>query len=446
MSLPPLAVVAGGVILLLILILKFRVHAVLALLTVSLGVGLVSDLAPPEVIRSVTDGMGGTLGFIAVVVGVGAMFAAILETGGGVEAIARGLLKGFGEKRSGMALGFIGLVISIPVFFDVALIILIPLVFGLARKTGRTVLAFGIPLLAGLVAGHAMIPPTPGPLAVAQLLGADIGWVILFGLIAGAAAVMIGGVLFAAVGERMGLFRDTGAIPPPDLDQAEAAPVPRVGATTALLVLMTPLLLILVGTTSAAVAPEGAWRDALGFIGHPFTALLASCALAWAVFSGKVDHERLRDAMGRSLEPAGVIILVTGAGGAFKQILMDTGAGQALAEAAAAAGLAPVVAGFVLAGLVRVAQGSATVAMITAAGLVAPIAIAGGLDAVQLAMVTISIASGASILSHVNDSGFWLVSRYFNLTEAQTLRSWTITSTLVGLTGFVVACALYPLV
>lgn len=444
MSLPPLAVVAAGVVLLLILILRFRIHALPALIAVSMGVGLVSGLAPLEVIRSVTEGMGGTLGFIAVVVGIGAMFAAILETGGGVEAIARGLLKGFGEKRSGMALGFIGLAISIPVFFDVALIILIPLVFGLARKTGRNVLVFGVPLLAGLVAGHAMIPPTPGPLAVAQLLGADMGWIILFGLIAGAAAVLVGGVLFAALGERMGLFR--GVETPPASPAEPGASVPVVGTASALVVLMAPLLLILVGTTSAAVAPEGAWRDVLGFIGHPFTALLASCALAWAVFSPRVEHEALREAMGRSLEPAGVIILVTGAGGAFKQILMDTGAGQALAQAAAAVGLTPVVAGFVLAGLVRVAQGSATVAMITAAGLVAPIAMASGLDAVQLALVTIAVASGASILSHVNDSGFWLVSRYFNLTEAQTLRSWTVVSTLVGLTGFAVSCALYAVI
>lgn len=444
MSLPPLAVVGAGILVLLVLILRFRVHAILALLAVSLGVGLVSGLAPPQVIRSVTEGMGGTLGFIAVVVGVGAMFAAILETGGGIAAIARGLLKGFGEKRSGMALGFIGLLVSIPVFFDVALIILIPLVFGLARRTGRTVLAFGVPLLAGLVAGHAMVPPTPGPLAVAQLLGADIGWTILFGLIAGTAAVLVGGVLFAAVGERMGLFRGAGVLPDP-ADETDA-PVFPVGAPAALLVLMTPLLMILAGTVSAAAVPEGAWRDALGFIGHPFTALLTACALAWAVFSRKVEHEALRTAMGRSLEPAGVIILVTGAGGAFKQILVDTGAGEALAQTAAAMGLAPVVAGFVIAGLVRVAQGSATVAMITAAGLVAPIAMAAGLNPAQLALVTIAIASGASILSHVNDSGFWLVSRYFNLTEAQTLRSWTVVSTLVGLTGFAVACVLYAVI
>jgi Gnt-I system low-affinity gluconate transporter len=190
--------------------------------------------------------------------------------------------------------------------------------------------------------------------------------------------------------------------------------------------------------------PEGALRDWLGFIGHPFVALLTACGLAYALFSGKTSGETMRNAMAKSLEPAGVVILVTGAGGAFKQVLVDTGAGAALAEAASAANLTPLVAGFALAAIVRVAQGSATVAMITGAGLVAPIAIAAGLSPMQLAGVTIAIAAGASVLSHVNDSGFWLINRYLGQTESQTLRSWTVISTIVGLIGFATVCAIYP--
>lgn len=443
MSAPPLVIVGIGIIFLLILILRFRVHALPALLVVSIGVGLGAGLAPQAVLQSVTNGMGGTLGFIAVIVGLGGMFGAILQAAGGVEAIARGMLKAFGQTRAGPAMGVVGLIVSIPVFFDVAFIILAPLAFSLAAKTKRSVLVFALPLLAGLAAGHTMIPPTPGPLAVAQLLNADLGSVVLLGIVAGVSATLAGGVAFAWLAERAGLFRGMAQSAEHPLDLAP--PSAQLGAGKAILVILTPLLLILLGTSSAAIMPQDApARVVLGFIGHPFVALLIACALGYAAFRNVVLAEALRDAMAKSLEPAGVIILITGAGGAFKQVLIDTGAGAAMAEAASAANLAPLAAGFVIAGLVRVAQGSATVAMITAAGLVAPLALATGMTPLQLAAVTIAISSGASILSHVNDSGFWLVSRYLQLSEAQTLRTWTIASTLVGLGGFAAMAALYP--
>jgi len=199
-----------------------------------------------------------------------------------------------------------------------------------------------------------------------------------------------------------------------------------------------PLVLILTGTLARTMLDAGGLRDVLVLVGHPFSALLIACGAALILVPSRTDAEKsgVRDAIARALEPVGAVILVTGAGGAFKQVLVDTGAGAQLADAALGLGLIPLVAGYGLALLVRVAQGSATVAMITAAGLVAPIAEAAGLGAADMALVVIAVASGATGLSHVNDSGFWLVSRLFGLSEGETLRTWSVAATLVSLTGF----------
>jgi Gnt-I system low-affinity gluconate transporter len=436
------AVIATGlsVVILLWLILKWRVPAFAALIGVSLlaalGAGLGTEAAYDTVIR----GMGGTLGFIAVIVGLGSLFGAILESGGGLPKLASGLLARGKGQGGETRFGLIGLLASIPVFFDVALIILAPMAWALSSQSKRSVMAYGLPLLVGLAIAHAFIPPTPGPVAVAEIVGAQLSWVILAGLLAGLPSFFLAGPLLTRQLERMSLLPDVRADHVPAVETGSGG----ISALTVISLILTPLVLILLASVIGLIGLEGPVASVIGFIGHPFSALLIACLAAAAVTrtQGPQRRERMNGAIARALEPAGAVILVTGAGGAFKQVLVESGAGAQLADIALAAGLIPIVAGYVLALIVRVAQGSATVAMITAAGLAAPLLEAVSASAWDRAVLVIAIAAGASALSHVNDSGFWLVSRIFRLSEAQTLRTWTLATLVLSLSGLVMALML----
>lgn len=431
-------IVAAGIAALLVLILRFKLPAFVVLLIVSAGVGLALGMDPNAIIKSITNGMASTLGFIAVVVGLGAMFGSLLEYSGGVRAIADELLHRTSEKRASWALGVAGLLIGIPVFFDVAFIILVPLIHQLCQRSGHAPIYYATPLMAGLLVGHAFIPPTPGPLAVAELLGADLGSVIAIGLICGIPAMIVAGPLLAPRLKHIGAGRDVSLTEHNVLVNDKSTMTLK----QALFAIVLPLALIVGNTAGQQLLPAGALRTTLGFIGHPFIALLVSCLYVYIVFGvmQKVPAERLQDVMTRSLEPAGMVVLVTGAGGVFKQILVDSGVGDLLGAFFSQQAIPPMLLAFVLAALIRIAQGSATVAMITSAGLIAPVLQHLNLDQMHTALVVIAIASGASIASHVNDSGFWLVSRLLNLTEGETLRSWTVLSTVASVTGFAVAC------
>jgi Gnt-I system low-affinity gluconate transporter len=433
-------IVAAGIAALLLLILRFKLPAFVVLLIVSSGVGLALGMDPDAVLKSITNGMASTLGFIAVVVGLGAMFGALLEHAGGVRAIAENLLGRVSETRASWALGSAGLLIGIPVFFDVAFIILVPLIHQLCARSGRSPIYYATPLLAGLLVGHAFIPPTPGPLAVAELLGADLGWVIGVGLLCGIPAMIVAGPLLAPRFTSIGLGR-TVALAQTGNEANEAN---SMSLRQALFAIVLPIALIVGNTAGQQLLPVGALRTSLAFIGHPFIALLLSCLYVYVVFGimQRVSAEKLQDVMTRALEPAGMVVLVTGAGGVFKQILVDSGVGDLLGAFFSQQAVPPMLLAFTLAALIRIAQGSATVAMITSAGLIAPILQHLHLDQLHTALVVMAIASGASIASHVNDSGFWLVSRLLNLTEAETLRSWTVISTVAALTGFATACLL----
>ena len=437
----------AGVFALLVLILWARMNAFIALILVAVFSAIAAGMAPQQAMNTVIAGMGGTLGFIAVVIGLGALFGAMLEASGGVTALADTLLHNRGAGTGRWAMALIGFLASIPVFFDVALIILAPLVFAAARRAGRPAMSFGLPLLSGLVVAHSFVPPTPGPMAVAQIIGADLGWMILLGVITGAIAVAVAGPIYAGLLDRMKAM-PAGRLHQQELPAADTAPV--MGAGLAAAVIIAPLLLILGGTLSQAmIAPEAAGaagyvRTVFALIGHPFIALIIACGLVWLVFrrGSPPQRAKLSHALSRALEPTGAVILVTGAGGAFKQVLVETGAGGQLAEAALSFGMTPIVAAYVLTLLIRVAQGSATVAMITGAGLVAPFAAAANLTEPQLALVALACAAGSAALSHVNDSGFWLVSRLFGLSPDETLRTWTVTATLASVSGFAAVYAL----
>jgi Gnt-I system low-affinity gluconate transporter len=430
-------VALAGIFLLLFLVIKTKLHAFVALLLVSLIVGIAAGMPLGEVVTSIQSGMGGTLGFVAVVVGLGAMFGRMLEVSGGAERLAQTLINKFGEDKAQWSLGITGFLVAIPVFFDVGFIILVPIVYGLARKTGKSLLYYGIPLLAGLAVTHSFIPPTPGPIAVADLIGADLGWVILFGTLAGIPSMIIAGPLFAKF-----ISKKIHAVVP-DYMQVEEIEydkeLPSFGLIASLISI--PLVLILLNTLSGVLLDEGnAVRSVLTFLGHPFVALTIATLLTFVLLGTKRGYTRqeVQEIATKALEPAGIIILVTGAGGVFKQVLIDSGVGEVLGEMMAGSSLPPIALAFLIAMVVRVAQGSATVSMVTAAGLMSPLISTLGLEGPVLGLMVISIAAGATVFSHVNDSGFWLVNRYFGLDVKDTLKSWTMMETLIGFVGFAV--------
>ena len=427
-------VAGAGIALLLFMVVRLRVPAFLALLITSLLVGLCSGLEPQQVIESIKNGMGGTLGFVAIVVGLGAILGQILESSGGIQRIADSLIDSFGPGKIQWSLGITGFIVAIPVFFDVAFIILAPLLYGLANRSGRSLLYYAIPLLAGLAITHSFIPPTPGPIAVAELVKADLGWVILFGALAGIPAMIIAGPMFGQyIANRLFV-----PVPEAHSDQASAANVSAPSFAWMASIILLPLLLIMLATTAPFLLhPETALLTVVRFLGHPFVALTIATILALIIARKKCDlsREALLNIANKGLEPAGVVILITGAGGAFKQVLIDSGVGQMLASVFIEAQFSVFILGFSIAAITRIAQGSATVAMITGAGLMAPILQLAPMSPASLGLLVIAISSGATILSHVNDSGFWLVSRYLGMSEKDTLKTWTVMTTIISLTG-----------
>lgn len=432
-----IAVALAGVFLLLFFVIRTKLHAFVALLLVSILVGIAAGMPLHQVLVSIQLGMGGTLGYVAIIVGLGAMIGQMLEVTGGAKKIAKTLIKKFGEERSQLALGITGFLIAIPVFFDVAFIILVPIIYNLAKKTGRSLLYYGIPLLAGLAVTHSFIPPTPGPIAVSKLIGANLGWVILFGLIAGFPAMLIAGPLFGKyiakkinvkVPEYMNVDTD---------ESSDDKDLPSFGILA--IIILVPLMLMLVGTLVSILVPiDNFFYSIFTFLGHPFVALLIATLLAF-YYLGKrqgYSNNEVQYIANKALEPAGIIILVTGAGGVFKQVLVDSQVGILLGEMMAASPLPPLLLSYIIAVIIRVAQGSATVSMIATASLISPLIDNLSLEGPFLALIVIAIASGATILSHINDSGFWLVNRYFGLDVKETLLSWTIMQTIISLVGF----------
>ncbi len=437
----PILVTLAGIALLLLLVMRLKLQAFVALLLVSLLVGIAMDMPLQQVLDSIKKGMAETLGFVAVVVGLGAMLGRILEISGGVERLAQTMLAKFGEEKAQWALALTGFIVGIPIFFDVGFVILVPIVYGLSRKTKRSLLYYGIPLLAGLAVTHSFVPPTPGPIAVAEILKADLGAVIGFGILAGIPATIAGGLLFANyIAPRI-------HVEVPEYFRSEnplsAKPLPSFGMVAS--IIFVPLVLIVANTVSGTWLSEAkVLRRILTFIGHPFVALLLATLLAGFLLGTRrgYSREELQEIATKALEPAGLIILVTGAGGVLKQVLIDSGVGEVLGKMMAASALPPLVLAFLIAAIIRIAQGSATVAMITAAGLMAPIVTALNVKPALLSLMVIAIAAGATILSHVNDSGFWLVNRYFGLSEKDTLRSWTVMETIIALSGFAAVLAI----
>jgi Gnt-I system low-affinity gluconate transporter len=436
-------ITATAIVLLFILVIRFKIHAFLALMITSIFVGIFTGMPLMTIIKSVQNGMGDILGFIAIVVGIGSIFGEILQVSGGAEALSRSMLKKFGEERSSWAMMTTGFVIAIPVFLDVGFIILVPMAYALSRKTGRSVLYYAIPLLAGLAVTHAFIPPTPGPIAVAEIVNAQLGWVILFGFIVGFPTAIVAGPFFGRyIAKKIHIDSPDISEEQKMLDAHTLKDLPSFGMVAFLIAL--PLFLILL-STFADLAVKSNWIDEtltteiILFVGHPFIALLIATMAAMYFLGTRRNYSgrQLMQIANKALGPAGLIILVTGAGGVFKQILVDSGVGAAIAESVSNRNIPPVVLAYVLAVIIRLTQGSATVAMITAAGMVAPVIEVLGTGEIGKALVVLVIAAGATTFSHVNDSGFWLVGKYLNMTEKQTIQSWSVMETIISVVGFV---------
>lgn len=473
-----LAIGVGGILLLLLLIVKLKVNAFLALLITSILVGLAAGIPlatipatedTPEklgIIPAIIAGMGGTLGSVAILVALGSMLGRIIELSGGATSLSGRFTKLLGPRRVSGALTAAALVLAIPVFFDVGFIILVPIIYGFSHAAGLNPVKFGLPIAGVMLAVHVAVPPHPGIVGGASLLGADVGMLTLLGI---AIAIPLGVLShfvskwinrreFPMLASTKVMFEDfgggddtgIGGVGPGTtmtgtLTRTEAPP----SAAMILTLILTPLVMIGLGTTAATVLPVGSpARDVLGFIGAPIFALLVTVLLAGFFLGVRRgwSSAHISEVFESALPPAAIVILVTGAGGAFARILTESGIGKALADTLLSTGLPIIVLAFLVSLSLRAAQGSATVAILTTAGLLSEAVLSGGYSPIQVVVITLAIAFGALGLSHVNDSGFWVVTRYLGLSVADGLRSWTVLTTILGIVGFLLTFLVWALV
>lgn len=448
-----LLIAAGAVALLLVLIMLVKLHAFVALVLVSVVTAVVVGFPLADVPDALMFGFADTLGSVALLVAFGVMLGRLLEVTGGAQVLADTLIGRFGEKRAPLALGVAALLFGFPIFFDAGLVVFLPIILTVARRFGGSLLFYALPAAGAFAAMHAIVPPHPGPVAAATILEGSVGMTLLVGVPVAVLAWYVGVYL---VSRFLGRRFDVAL---PDLVLGEVNGGKEEGDNlgdrppsfpTVLGLLLIPFVLISFDTVistleSAGTIDEGeGWAEALGLLGFTPVALLITVLVAvfvlgrpnasMATVSGILD-----DALG----PICAIILITGAGGMFGGVLELSGIGAALSDSLSGLGMSLVVQAFVIATLLRVAQGSATVALTTAGGLIAPAVTAAELSDFKVALLVIAIAAGATVLSHVNDSGFWLVNRFFDLDLKTTLATWTVMETTLGLTAFALAAGLW---
>ena len=425
----------GAVIALIVLIARFKWHPFVALIVVSLVMGVAAGMPPGDAVKSFQDGVGATLGFIAVVVALGTMLGKMMAESGAATRIATTLIDLFGVRRVHWAIMLVAFIVGIPVFFQVGFVLLIPLVFTIARRTGMSLIKIGIPLVAGLSVVHGMLPPHPAAMLAVTAYHADVGRTILYGLLVGLPTASLAGPIFAAwIAPRIVLPAENPMAA--QLDSASGAIQQTPGFGISLFTVLIPVILMLLASAAdIALDAASSVRLALHIIGHPIVALLLALLFSfWSL--GRAQHFTRAEVMkfcNDCLAPTATILLVIGAGGGFNQVLVQSGVGRAIADVAIGSHASPLVLAWVVAALIRVATGSATVAMTTAAGIVAPIAMA--TPGTHAELLVLATGAGSLVLSHVNDSGFWLIKEFFNMTVPQTLKTWTVAETIIGVAG-----------
>ncbi|MFC9067764.1 GntP family permease [Streptomyces harbinensis] len=447
---PLLAIAAGAIAVLLFLIMKLRVHALLALIVVSLLTAFATGIPSAHVVDTLVQGFGSTLGGVALLVGLGAILGRLIEVSGGAQALADALIRRFGEDRAPLALSLASLLFGFPIFFDAGLVVMLPIVFTVARRLGGGILRYGLPVAGAFSVMHIFVPPHPGPVSASELMGADIGLVILLGLVIAVPTWYVTSYLFGLwAGKRF-------VLPVPDIltggEQAEHDKNPP-SPGTVIGLLMLPLVMIF-ANTGLDMARAAGWVDgdagwfqfsrAIGAtpIALLVTVLVTSYVLGTRRGRGGEVIEKLADS---ALGPIASIVLITGAGGMFGGVLRASGIGDALSDSLSDLGLPVIVVGFLVAAALRIAQGSATVALITAASLIQGVVLDGGFNSVEVAAIVLALAAGSVVASHVNDSGFWLVGRFMGMDVKTTLRTWTVLQTLIGVMGFGMAVGIYAI-
>ncbi|MED4161143.1 GntP family permease [Halalkalibacterium halodurans] len=432
-----------AIMVLIFLVIKTKVHVFLALIIAASITGLVGGMAPPDVVSAITEGFGSTLGSVAIIIGFGVMMGRILEVSGAAERLAYTVVKVLGKRKEEWAMAVTGYIVSIPIFVDSAFIILSTLAKALSKKTGKSIVTLAIALAGGAVVMHHAVPPTPGPLGVAGIFGVDVGLMILSGLIFGIPIIIVT-VLYAKwIGKKiyqlpdddgLGWIRPEQEVSVEDwLEEKENKELPSLLRSAAPIVV--PILLIFMNTTVTAIGLEGTLVEYIQFFGSPVIAVGIAVLLAIYGLFNHVKRSEALDRMEEGIQTAGIILLVTGAGGALGYVLRQTGAGDYIAELVVDTGIPAILLPFVIASLVRLIQGSGTVAMITAASISAPILT--GMD-VNLVLAAQAAALGAMVFSYFNDSLFWVVNRTIGIKDPkEQMLVWSVPTTLSWLTALV---------
>ncbi len=426
----PLLIVVLGIILLFLLIAVFKLNAFLSFIIVCLLVGILQGMELEAVIQSIQNGIGSTLGFLVLILGLGAMLGKLVAESGAAQRITSGLVERFGRKYIQWAVVIAGFIVGIPMFYTVGFVILIPLVFTVAAATNLPLIYVGLPMLTSLSVTHGFLPPHPAPTAIAAMYDASIGKTLLYGTIVAIPAIVIAGPLFART------IKNVTATPLPEFYNPvvlKEDEMPKMGISV--LTALLPVLLIGLSTLFDYVLPaDFPSRKLLVFIGNPVMAMLISVLVAIYTLGlgrGK-SMKQVMDTLATSISSITMVMLIIAGAGGLKQILVDSGVSDYIGEMLRGSSIPPLVLGWLIATILRVSIGSATVAGMTAAGIVLPL-VSG--TAVRPELMVLAIGSGSLMLSHVNDGGFWLFKEYFNLSVKETLRTWTVMETMVGVIG-----------
>ncbi len=445
---PLLGIAAGAIALVLVLVIRFKVHAFLTLVIVSLLTAIATRIPVNEIANVLIGGFGTTLGSVALLVGLGAMLGRLVESSGGAKVLADKMVDVFGAKRAPFALGIASLLMGFPIFFDAGLVVMLPIVFAVARRMGgKNMLLYGITAAAAFSVMHVFVPPHPGPITATETYGADLGLVLIVALLVAFPTWYVTGYLWAKfVNKRnplsvLSIFGD--------MDDDQPTNPPKAGTVMAILGL--PLVLILMNTglnslrSIGAVSADDLWVQALTLIGTSAVALLISVLVAAFVLGKRrgVNGTAIEKLVDTALGPIASVVLITGAGGMFGGVLRTSGIGAALSDTLGDLGLPLIFAAYIIAVILRVAQGSATVALVTAAALVAPGVLVGDFNPLQVAAIVLATAAGSVFAGHVNDSGFWLVGRLMGMDVKTTLKVWTVQQALESVMGFVAVLAVY---
>ncbi|MBT2697500.1 GntP family permease [Bacillus sp. ISL-40] len=436
----PLVIVAIGIIALLILIMGLKLNTFVSLIIVSFGVALALGMKLDDVVTTIEAGLGGTLGHLALIFGLGAMLGKLIADSGGAQRIAMTLVDKFGEKNIQWAVVVSSFIIGIALFFEVGLVLLIPIVFAISRQLNVSILYLGIPMATALSVTHGFLPPHPGPTVIAGEYGANLGEVLLYGFIISIPTAIIAGPIFTKFAKKIvpASFTRTGNIASLGEQKTfklEDTPGFGISVFTAML----PVILMSIATIITLLQKTMGFEDNTGlaiirFIGGASTAMVIS--LLFAIYTmglaRKIPIRDVMDSCTSAINAIGMMLLIIGGGGAFKQVLINGGVGDYVAELFKGTSISPILLAWIIAAILRIALGSATVAALTTAGLVIPML---GQTDVNLALVVLATGAGSLILSHVNDAGFWMFKEYFGLSMKETFATWTLLETIISVCG-----------